>query len=68
MDKNPDELLKNGTYIYDKLIGRLIDMYQYLGYTKTEKYISMLTDWAIANFKRDINDMASKMLSCLGSI
>lgn len=54
VDKNPDELLKNGTYIYDKLIGGLIDMYQYLGYTKAEKYISMLTDWAIANFKRDI--------------
>ncbi|MDP4086618.1 MAG: glycoside hydrolase family 127 protein [Bacillota bacterium] len=42
------------TYVYDKLMGGFLDLYEYLGYKKIGKYISTLTDYAINQFKRDI--------------
>lgn len=53
VDKEP-KVLENGTYVYDKLLGGLLDMYQYIGYTKAETYVSKLSDWAIAHFNRAI--------------
>jgi DUF1680 family protein len=49
-----DALLINDTYVYDKLMGGLLDLYEYLGYEKAPVYMSKLTDYAIAHFKRDI--------------
>jgi hypothetical protein len=53
VDREP-ALLKNGTYVYEKLLGGYLDMYEYLGYERGLVYASRLTDNAIADFKRDI--------------
>lgn len=44
----------NGTYIYEKLLGGFLDLYEHLSYGKALRYISALTDSAIRRFKRDI--------------
>lgn len=44
----------NGTYIYEKLLGGFLDMYENLHYDRALVYISRLTDSAIRRFKRDI--------------
>jgi len=53
VDKEPS-LLKNDAYTYEKLLGGLLDLYEYVGYEKAIKYIDKLTDQAILNFRRDI--------------
>lgn len=53
VDKEPS-LLKNDAYTYEKLLGGLLDLYEYIGYEKAVKYISKLTDQAIKYFRRDI--------------
>ncbi len=47
-------LLHNGTYDFDKLIGGLLDMYEYMDHADSERYISLLTDQAIADFNQAI--------------
>jgi DUF1680 family protein len=42
------------TYLYDKMTGGFIDMYEYLGYEKALDFVSSLTDSAIRRFRRDI--------------
>lgn len=49
-----DRLLENDTYVYDKLMGGLLDLYEYLGYEKAKIYLSKLSDYAIFHFKRGI--------------
>lgn len=49
-----NKVLENDTYVYDKLLGGFLDMFEYLEYEKAIRYISLLTDYAIAHFKRDI--------------
>jgi uncharacterized protein len=49
-----DKVLENDTYVYDKLMGGLLDLYEHLGYKKALLYISKLTDYAISHFARDI--------------
>ena len=44
----------NDTYVYEKLLGGFLDMYENLGYEKGLAYCSGLTDSAAARFKRDI--------------
>lgn len=48
------EIFEADTYVYDKLMGGFLDVYEYLGYKKLEKYMAILTEYAKANFKRDI--------------
>jgi len=48
-------LLHGGTYGFDKLIGGMLDMYEYLGFERAEKYISMLTDQSIIDLDRTID-------------
>ncbi|OQP13218.1 beta-L-arabinofuranosidase domain-containing protein [Geobacillus zalihae] len=42
------------TYVYDKLMGGFLDLYEYLGFSKIVKYMSLLTDYATTHFKKDI--------------
>jgi DUF1680 family protein len=49
-----DKTFECDTYVYDKLMGGFLDLYEYLGFVKIAKYISLLTDYAMKNFKRDI--------------
>ena len=49
-----EKVLENDTYVYDKLLGGFLDLYEYLVYDKALKYISLLTDYAMKYFKRDI--------------
>ena len=44
----------NGTYVYEKLLGGFLDMYEFLHYEPALAYISALTDSAARRFKRDI--------------
>ena len=53
LEKKP-ELYNSRPYVYDKYVGGLLDMYEYLGYEKAKYHISKLTDRAIETFKRDI--------------
>ncbi len=48
------ELLAEGTYLYEKLLGGLLDLYEFMGVTEAEAYVSRLTDMAIARFDTDI--------------
>ena len=43
-------LLENDTYGYEKLIGGLLDMYEYMGHIESREMISRLTDHAISDF------------------
>ena len=49
------ELCSCGTYNYDKMIGGLLDMYEYLGYERAESLVSMLTDRSIRELDRTID-------------
>ncbi|WP_026486276.1 beta-L-arabinofuranosidase domain-containing protein [Caldanaerobius polysaccharolyticus] len=42
------------SYIYEKLLGGLLDVYEYIGYKKAIECASIITDWAIKNLKRNI--------------
>jgi len=53
VDKEP-ELLRNGTYGFDKLLGGFLDLYEYMGYTRVRDYVSRLTDRAIQNLDPSI--------------
>ncbi|HEY8362192.1 MAG TPA: beta-L-arabinofuranosidase domain-containing protein [Tissierellaceae bacterium] len=53
VDKEPS-LLKNDSYVFDKLLGGLLDLYEYMEYENALEYIDRLINTAIANFKRDI--------------
>lgn len=52
-DRDPS-VLENDTYVFDKLLGGFLDLYEYLGEKGAEKYISELTDAAIGRFDRGI--------------
>lgn len=39
-------------YIYDKMVGGLVDAYLYCGDNDALKYLSQITDWAIKNLDR----------------
>ena len=52
-DRNAS-VLENDTYVFDKLLGGFLDLYEYLGEKNAEKYISKLTDSAAARFDRGI--------------
>jgi DUF1680 family protein len=53
VDHNP-ELINQGTYVFDKLIGGFIDMYECMDFAPAMKYVEKLTDAAIKNFKKDV--------------
>lgn len=44
--KNP------GHYEYDKMVGGLVDMYEYIGDENAIKYLTKITDWAEKNLDR----------------
>ena len=44
----------NGTYVYDKLMGGFLDMYEYLHYEPALEYVHMLTRSAERRFRREI--------------
>lgn len=44
----------NGTYVYDKLMGGFLDMYEYLQYKPALEYIRLLTVSAQKRFQREI--------------
>lgn len=52
-DKEP-EILTNGTYVYEKLLGGFLDLYEFMDYKSIEPYISRLTDSAIKLFIKSI--------------
>ena len=45
----------NDTYVYDKLMGGFLDLYEILGYTPALKYIKKLTQSAARRFPRTIS-------------
>lgn len=47
-------LFDNDTYVYEKLLGGFLDMYEFLGYREVVPYLSKLTDAAMNRFKQDI--------------
>lgn len=49
-----DRLYDHDTYVYDKLMGGFLDLYEYLGLHKIADHISRLTDHAMVRFRRDI--------------
>ena len=53
-DRHP-ALLHGGTYGYEKMLGGLLDMYEFMGYDRAEKYISILTDQSIEDLDPDID-------------
>lgn len=53
-DEHPD-ILRYGTYEFDKMIGGMLDMYEYLGHERTRTYIGLLTDRAIREFDTTID-------------
>lgn len=44
----------NGTYVYDKLMGGFLDMYEYLRYEPAKEYILQLTESAMKRFRTGI--------------
>lgn len=44
----------NDTYVYDKLMGGFLDLYEALGYERALTYVKGLTESAARRFKRDI--------------
>ncbi len=52
-DQSPS-LFDNDTYVYDKLMGGFLDMYEYLGYDRIVPYLTLLTEAVQARFKQDI--------------
>ncbi|OZG64607.1 beta-L-arabinofuranosidase domain-containing protein [Bifidobacterium eulemuris] len=53
VDENP-ELLRLGTYDYEKMLGGLLDMDEFMGCGRVKDYISRLTDQAVDTFDRGI--------------
>lgn len=49
-----EKVLDHGTYPYEKFLGGLLDLYEYMGVTRAAQYISRLTDHAIANYDTSI--------------
>ncbi|MEJ8304142.1 beta-L-arabinofuranosidase domain-containing protein [Saccharibacillus sacchari] len=49
-----DKLYEHDTYVYDKLMGGLLDLYEYLGYERARIHLQKLTEAAASTFKRDI--------------
>lgn len=49
-----EEVLTYDTYSFDKMIGGLLDLYEFMGYDRGVDYIKKLTNIAIKKFKRDI--------------
>ena len=49
------QLLHGGTYGYDKMIGGLLDLYEYLGYERAKELVSKLTDVSIKDLDRTID-------------
>lgn len=45
----------NDTYVYDKLMGGFLDMYETIGYTPALDYIKKLTESAMKRFPRNIS-------------
>lgn len=45
---------KNDTYVYEKLLGGFLDMYEFLNYKKAVEHIKRLTESAMRRFKKDI--------------
>lgn len=39
-------------YTYDKLVGGLVDVYEYIGQERAIEYLNMITDWAEENIDR----------------
>lgn len=52
-DANP-AVLDHGTYVYEKFLGGLLDMFEFLGVTEAADYISLITDHAMKNFDPSI--------------
>ncbi len=52
-DEHPG-ILTYGTYEFDKMIGGMLDLYEYMGYRKAEKYIRLLNKRAVETFDRSI--------------
>lgn len=46
-------------YVYEKMIGGLLDAYQFCGNKDALKHLSRITDWAIKNLDRARNDCDS---------
>lgn len=44
----------NGTYVYDKLMGGFLDLYEYLHYEPALEYVQMLTESAKKRFRKEI--------------
>lgn len=44
----------NGTYVYDKLMGGFLDLYEFLGYEPAKEYIRLLTQSAAGRFRRGV--------------
>lgn len=52
-DREP-KLLCRGTYLYEKLLGGLLDMYEYMGTEEVLPWIRRITEAAAAQFDREI--------------
>jgi hypothetical protein len=52
--KNEPQLYRLGTYDFDKLLGGLLDMYEFLDDVEVEESVSRLVDTAIATFDPSI--------------
>lgn len=52
--KSRKVLLVNSTYVYDKLMGGFLDMYEYLGYQPALEYTLMLTKEVSGRFNRNV--------------
>lgn len=48
------QLLEHDTYVFDKLIGGLIDLHEHLDCDRALEFVGKLTDSAIRRFKHDI--------------
>ncbi|MDO3409095.1 glycoside hydrolase family 127 protein [Saccharibacillus sp. CPCC 101409] len=49
-----DKLYDHDTYVYDKLLGGFLDLYEYLDYGRILPHLSRLTQAARRRFKKDI--------------
>ena len=45
----------NSTYVYDKLMGGFLDLYEYLNYKPALAYTKLLTENAAGRFNREVN-------------
>lgn len=49
-----DSLLDNGTYMWEKFLGGLLDMYEFMGVEEVKPWIWRITEYAKARFITDI--------------